>query len=357
MNGSWINSFFLRPELIFWASLTIIIGGLALWRSHLLGRWLVQTMHTILFANGQSRGNGIRLISRSLALLCWSLAILGPSWGNKAQTPTVVQRDILLAIDMSRSMRADDIAPSRLQRVRDLVAQMTTQYATYRYGLVVFAANAWIRVPFTYDRAYINQLLAEAQPEHIQPQGTNIAQALSTVLSLAEKEQRNEMVVVLISDGEHTGPQAVPPLIQKLRDNNIHVVSVAIGELEGAPIPLADGGYQKDSNGEIVFSKPDRDLLLEIARKTGGAYVSITSEQNDLSILSKTFDTVKSRIEKLTHVVAKVDRSIWFIATGWILLLFSLLPVSILGASNLSAFKNPKASAVVTQTEQGNTTV
>lgn len=318
-----------RLELWPWA-LAVVLGALILagraWA--ILGR-VRRQYHWSLLIEGRSTGGYWRALARALALCSFAVALLGPSYGYRDETVTEVSRPVILAVDMSKSVRAMDIAPDRLTRIREVVANLMASFPGYKYALILFAGDARYRVPFTYDYGFIQFVLNETKPEDVQPQGTDLRAPLELAVRIADTQQLKEATLILVTDGEHTGQGDPVQLIPYLRDRGIRVLAVAVGDPAGAPIPLPGGGYVKDKQGDVVFSKPDLDLLQRLATGTGGLAHMITGREFDLNPLAPLLAQIEAARGKQTERRTPIDRAEWPLGLGVFLFALSLLPLTV----------------------------
>ncbi len=323
---SWLRFELLPAAVVLGVAVIIVViwmhlGALRVWG----------TLHPVLSSRGHRAGNAVRLFLRGAGLLCLLVALVGPSLGVRKLEMPERSRDVLLAVDMSTSMYARDIAPNRLTRIREAVAQLMERFPGYKYGLVLFAGDAWLRVPFTWDHNFIRYVLDQTSPEDLKPQGTDLNRPLELAVQLADVKGLDEAVVILISDGEHNGDGDPLDTAALLARRGVRVVSVAVGDPAGATIPLPRGGYQKDQQGQMVFSRADRQTLSEIASRTGGVYTEITSDGVGLNPIARAMVAVQAIYQGEREQVVPVDRTAWPLGAAFIMLTASLLPVTLLG--------------------------
>ena len=320
-----------RFELWPWALVTFALALVLAARGLAVVGQLRRQLHWTLLTGGRESGGKRRAMLRAAALTAFAVALLGPAYGFREEKVVESTRPVLLAVDYSLSMRATDVAPDRLTRMREVVGNLMNSFPQYKYGLVVFAADARYRVPYTYDRDFIRFVLDETQPEDVSPQGTDLRRPLEMAIRTADLQQLRDATLVLITDGEHTGNDDPADMVALLRDRGIRVLAVGIGDPGGAPIPLAAGGYVKDRGGQMVYSKPDIALLDKLATGTGGIAYEVTGRDFDLNPLAALLTQINaargSEIDRRTAV----DRAEWPIGLGCLLFALSLLPLPILG--------------------------
>ncbi|MBI4063051.1 MAG: VWA domain-containing protein [Elusimicrobia bacterium] len=242
------------------------------------------------------------LLTVSLAALTVGLA--GPQWGFRPQEVPVLNSNVIVALDVSDSMLAQDLKPSRFERSKleivEAFAKPGNQTA-FRIGLVTFAGRAYLQCPLTLDTGALKFLLETLTPGMLPYPGTNIAAALKTSISVfgASAGQRH---ILLVTDGEdHEG--GARGLIGQLQKNKIRVSALWAGSPAGEPIPLKDEsgsflGYKKDRGGQTVVSKADGSTLEEISRATGGKFLRLdnnTNPQEELRSLLEESDGQKNK--------------------------------------------------------------
>ncbi len=216
-----------------------------------------------------------------ICILLFVFTALRPRWGEQVREASSEGVDLLVALDVSNSMLARDVSPSRLDRAKDAVRLLSESVRGDRVGLVLFAEEAFIQCPLTTDIGAFNMFLDAAGPGVVRVQGTNIGAAFDMAYRVFNRRRMTARNLVVITDGEdHEG--RVDAALEKFRDLGVTVFAVAIGQEGGEVIPLAADDasgdvYQKDSEGNVVRTKLNPGLLRRIASATGGEYVDITS--------------------------------------------------------------------------------
>ncbi len=239
-----------------------------------------------------------RVIKEALLIIAIFLAAfiyLRPRWGEQIREVHKEGADLLIALDVSRSMLAQDVKPSRLQRVKDAIRILAEAARGDRIGLVLFAGNAFLQCPFTTDLGAFMMFLEGADPSSIALQGTNISAALKEADRIFTKKSINNKVLLLITDGEdHQGD--IENTLDKLKEKEVIVYTAGIGDEKGSLIPLAsekNSGdiYMRDMDGKLVRSRTDVPLLKKIASETNGEYIDLTSNLSGIykmiKVLSK----------------------------------------------------------------------
>lgn len=202
--------------------------------------------------------------------------------------------DVVIAIDVSKSMLAEDIKPNRLERARQLVYKLMEQLPNDRVGLVLFAGRAYLQMPLTTDHGAARMYIQQAGPEVVPTQGTIISEALRASNSAFNSKERKFKSIILITDGEDHDPQAVP-LAQQLAQDGVMINTIGIGSTEGAPImdPVTNEN-KKDENGNTVISKLNEAELQQLAGATKGVYVKLNEVDAAVNAITKQLSTIES---------------------------------------------------------------
>ena len=205
--------------------------------------------------------------------------------------------DVMIALDVSKSMLSQDVKPSRLDKAKQCVSLLIDALGNNRVGLVVFAGQAVLQMPLTSDVAASKLYLSNATPDAVPLQGTDINNALDICSSSLDTKEKKYKAVVLISDGEDHNPKT-KDILQQLYDDGVVVYTVGIGTAEGSPIMEAGNVYKTDINGQTVISKLNEDELKTIAEKTGGAYFHLDNSGETANSLAS---QLNNREKKLIH--------------------------------------------------------
>lgn len=204
-----------------------------------------------------------------LALILLVLAIANPRRLVKQPAEERQGADILLALDISQSMLAKDVAPSRLEQAKLLGQQLVQALKGNRIGLIFFAGDAYPQMPLSTDYEALTMFFQNASPDFIANQGTAAASAIELADRMFESNSSAGRGMILISDGENHGENA-PSAARDARTQGIALYTVRIGTAEGGSIPLAAGGFKRDVSGQVIRTKTDAAFLNDLARSGGG---------------------------------------------------------------------------------------
>ncbi|MDP8244580.1 MAG: VWA domain-containing protein [Candidatus Hinthialibacter antarcticus] len=217
------------------------------------------------------------------------LALARPMWGSKEQTLISRGNDIFIALDVSRSMLAEDIKPNRLDQAKLQIAKLIDRMKGHRIGLIPFAGEAFTQCPLTLDYAAAKILLSEVNQNTIPTGGTAIGSAIEKALASFPPGERESRVIILITDGEDTvgDPKETA---EKAKEEGVLIYAIGIGDAVGGPIPQRDDAgdlqeYIKDSEGNVVYSKLNEEALQSICRITGGEYFPVRSSEFGLNAI------------------------------------------------------------------------
>jgi len=217
----------------------------------------------------------VKFFLRLLALVFAVLTVARPQFGSRLEQVKREGVEVIIALDVSNSMLAEDITPSRLERAKQAIAQLVDQLRDDRIGLILFAGDAYTQIPVTNDYLSAKMFLESAGPDAISKQGTAIGAAINLGIRSFSPESDKSRALIIITDGENHEDDAVEAA-RAAAGKGIVIHTIGIGSPDGSPIPLKAGGgsdYLKDGDGNTVISKLDEKGLQEIASVTGGRYV------------------------------------------------------------------------------------
>lgn len=266
-----------------------------------------------------------------ISLILFVIAVLRPRWGEELREASSEGVDLLVALDVSTSMLARDIAPSRLDRAKDAVRILAGSLRGDRVGLVLFAGEAFLQCPLTADLEAFNMFLNAASPASVRIQGTDIGASIDMAYRVFNRRRMTSRNFVIITDGEdHEGK--VTAAVEKFRELDVTVHVLGVGSEGGDVIPLAADDpsgdvYQKDSSGNVVRTKLNDDLLRRLADATGGVYYEInTSFAGVYRIIDKI--STQSRSRDGTHLVRQKKERYQIFAIALVLVLMAELLIA-----------------------------
>jgi Ca-activated chloride channel family protein len=341
---------FTHLEMLLWLWMLPLLA-LMVWRGmrkrhDILKAFAVSRSHPAIIRHAQQNRRWLQGVLMLGTLLGLIVAMAGPQYGYKWQEIERKGIDIMIALDCSRSMLAEDIQPSRLDRAKREILDLLSLLQGDRAGLVAFAGSAFMQCPLTLDYNAFNLFLNVLSPDFMPVGGTDLAAAIETATAGFDPESQSEKAIILITDGEHTGDDPLNAAREAAK-NGIKLFCIGVGSPEGFPIPDQAGGFKKDADGKIILTRIDENLLKKIAVLTSGTYVRSVAGDMDLDVIYHREIKDKMEAAKFKDGRKKVweDRFQWFLGAALIclimemflpfprrLLLLMLLPMIILAA-------------------------
>lgn len=233
------------------------------------------------------------IVMVALALLI--IAAARPQFGQSERTEKRQGIEAIVALDISNSMMAEDVAPNRLDRAKQMLSKLMDNMVNDKVGLVVFAGDAFVQLPITCDYVSAKMFLNSIKPELIKTQGTAIGAALSTSIRCFGEQSEASRAIILITDGENHEDDAVA-VAKRAKEAGIQVLVVGIGKPEGSPIPVpGTNNFIKDRQGNVVVSKLNEEMCREIAQAGGGIYVRCDNTNTATKAIQKELDKLATQ--------------------------------------------------------------
>jgi Ca-activated chloride channel homolog len=268
----------------------------------------------------------LKAVLFTLGFMFVVLAVARPKWGETLQMYKGRGIDIVISIDASKSMLAEDIKPNRLARAKTEVAALIDNLGTNRVGITAFAGDCYVMCPLTTDMEAAKMFLDVISPDMIPMPGTDFAKAMTVSASLFDPKEPSYKALILITDGENLGENPMP-VAQSVAEQGVKIFTVLIATQEGAPIPEKDQSgsllsYKKDKEGQMVMSRPNENLLIIMSRLSGGRYYR--SETMSLDNLTAELDRIKKKEIGGGEYTEYVERYQYFLLLGFILLFLGM---------------------------------
>lgn len=285
------------------------------------------------------------LLLTALALII--LMIARPQFGTKINREKRTGIETIIAMDISNSMLAEDVTPSRLDRSKMMVENLVDHFTNDKIGLIVFAGDAFIQLPITSDYVSAKMFLSSITPSMIATQGTDIAKAITMSTNSFTQQEGVGKAIIVITDGEdHEG--GALEAAKEAQNKGMRVYVLGVGSPKGAPIPTGNGDYMKDNMGQTVMTGLNEEMCRQIAQAGGGAYIHVENNSNAQDQLDHELDKLaKKEIESTIYS----DYDEQFQAVCIIVLLLLIIEVCILDIKNpmlknVSLFKRNKKAVV-----------
>ena len=269
------------------------------------------------------------LLEAALALLILMLA--RPQMGTKISHEKRNGIETIICVDISNSMRAEDVSPSRLDRAKMMVENLVDHFTDDKIGLIVFAGDAFVQLPITSDYVSAKMFLSAIDPSMMDTQGTDIARAIEMATHSFTQEKGIGKAIIVITDGEdHEGGATEAAEAAKKADMRVYMLG--IGSTQGAPIPIpGTNDYMVDNTGQTVMSALNEDMCKQIASAGGGAYIHVENNSNAQDLLDQELDKL-SKKETQSTIYSDYDEQ--FQAFGILALLLLIIEICLLESKN-----------------------
>lgn len=263
----------------------------------------------------------IALLTATVALLIF--ALVNPKFGTKIETVKRQGVDIVFAIDVSKSMLAEDIAPSRLGKTKQLATQIINNLASDRIGIVGYAGSAFPMLPITTDYNMAKMYLQDMHTDMVSSMGTALRDAIEVGSNYFD-DPKTSKVMILISDGEDHG-EGISDAIAVAKEKGIKIITIGVGTPEGAQIPIKQNGkivdFKKDAEGNTVITQMNENTLKEVAKGTGGIFMYGSKTEEVLQLVDQTLQKIEKTDFESQQIADFQSQFQWFIGLALILLI------------------------------------
>jgi len=262
-----------------------------------------------------------------ITLLCFILALAQPQLGTKEEKIKRKGIDIVIALDLSRSMLAQDIAPNRLQKSKLLIQELLKNLDGDRVGLVIFAGDAYTQMPLTVDYSSMLLYLKSLNTNSVPTQGTAIAEAFNQSAALFDEKQRKYKAIILITDGEDHQEDAIDAA-QNLATDGVRIFTIGAGTKTGAKIPITNQQhtvtYKKDAEGNDIITKLNEDILQALAKAGNGNYYNLDNSKLVAKLLSKDIAKIETKTINDKVFTNFVEQYQYFLVLGLLVLFINI---------------------------------
>lgn len=291
--------------------------------------YVVYFIRTYLIASRlgtSSRSVVIKFFIRSVYLGLCIIGLLGPSFGVNEMEAQATGKDVYFAFDVSRSMDAIDIEPTRLEKVKFELVKNLNALKSDRVGIVVFSSYAYVHTPLTYDRDALKLFIQKLSSDLFVESGTDLNEALKliqTKFNGSNTPTRKARVIVLVSDGEDFG-QLESDVILDLKKNRVNFLALGIGTPQGGKI-RENVGFKKDKEGNDVVSKLDADYLKKLTKVLNGKYFQLSNQVNDVSALLKEVSQLENNWVDTRKMTVTNNKYFYFVFLALILMIIDVI--------------------------------
>ncbi|MEG0850241.1 VWA domain-containing protein [Flavobacterium plurextorum] len=262
-----------------------------------------------------------------LALAFLIIGLVNPKIGTKMETVKREGIDIVFAVDVSKSMLAEDVAPNRLDKSKQLVSQIINSLGNDRIGIVAYAGSAFPVLPITSDYSVAKMFLQSMSPDMVSSQGTSLDEAIRLSAKYFDEKSKTSKLLILISDGEDHS-EGASLAAEEANKIGMKIITVGVGTEKGGTIPLKENGvvrsYQKDQNGETVITKLNQEGLKTIAKATKGGYVYGGNTKEVLEYIKNALNNIQKTEFESTQMADFQSQFQWFIGFAFLLLFIDI---------------------------------
>ncbi|MCW8850617.1 MAG: VWA domain-containing protein [Melioribacteraceae bacterium] len=297
-------------------------------QNQLLEKFANLKLHKVLFPLRSTSKiifkNGLIILSVILLIL----ALANPQIGSKIEEVKQVGIDVYILLDVSLSMKAEDIKPSRLEKAKHEISKLIQELKGDRIGLIVFSGKAFIQFPLTTDYSAASLFLSAVTVKSVPQPGTAIGPAVQLALNSFKKDEETQKAIVIITDGEdHEGK--LDNVIEEANNIGVRLYAIGLGSPQGVPIPIYNNagrqtGYKKDRNGNVVLTKLDETTLQEITSKANGQYYRGSNNEDELELIYNDLASLEGSEYGATKITEYEDRYYYFLIPAIIILLFEI---------------------------------
>lgn len=269
----------------------------------------------------------IKLGLRTLIFALLIIALLGPSFGSSKQEVKSIGKDIMICVDLSKSMDAFDIQPTRLEKIKFEMKKIVDAFNSDRIGVIIFSSEAFMQCPLTYDQNALNLFIESMNTNLVPSSGTDFGPPLQMAMKKMEdddtRSEAKSKIIILISDGEDFGDETADAA-QEIEDEGIKLFTLGIGTEKGGQI-RSGSGYKTDKSGNVVVSKLNATSLMALASRTGGKYFEINETRNDVWRLINTISKIEGELMDARVMDVTANRYFYFLVAALALLVLDVV--------------------------------
>mgnify|MGYP005993051859 CR=1 FL=1 len=266
---------------------------------------------------------GILLVGISFLVI----SLVNPKMGTKLKTVKREGVDVVFALDVSKSMLAEDIAPNRLEKAKQIITKIIAKLGSDRVGVIIYAGNSYPLLPITTDHAAANMFLQNANPDMVSSQGTDINGALELAKTYYNNDEQTNRFLIIISDGEDH-QEETKQVAQTLANDGVKIYTIGVGTENGGPIPMRLNGsmigYKKDRKGETVITKRKPEVLQGIANAADGKYIDGNVTEKPVKEIADIIANAEKNEFETKQFSDYKDQFQWFLALGLLFLIIDI---------------------------------
>ncbi len=264
--------------------------------------------------------SALKLMLLLLGLTFLVLGLVNPKIGTKLETVKREGVDIVFAVDVSKSMLAEDIAPNRLEKAKRLVSEIINQLASDRIGIIAYAGQAYPQLPITTDYGAAKMFLQSMNTNMLSSQGTAINAAIDLASTYYNDEEQTNRILFIVSDGEDHSERSTIDAVEYATQNGIRIFTIGVGKAKGAPIPIKRNGVveslKKDNQGEVVITRLNETILSEIADEGNGEYIDGSNTEKAVEYIKEQLNQMDKKEFEAKQFAEYKDQFQWFLGIG-----------------------------------------
>ena len=311
--------------------MVVVYVLLQIWKKRTQKKFATPDLLKRLSPNKSNFKSILKLIFLLIGISFLVLGLVNPKIGTKLETVKREGVDIVFAIDVSKSMLAEDIAPTRLETSKRLVSEIINQLASDRIGIIAYAGQAFPQLPITTDYGAAKMFLQSMNTDMLSSQGTAINEAIELASTYFDDEEQTNRVLFIVSDGEDHSEGTTLDAVELAVDEGIRIFTIGVGKTKGSPIPIKRNGIveslKKDSQGEVVITRLNEDILEEIADEGNGEYVDGSNTDDAVEFIKAELNQMDKQEFEAKQFAEYKDQFQWFLGIG---LLFLFLEIFLL---------------------------
>ncbi len=307
--------------------LVVVLVGVLWWKKRTQKKFSDTELLKKIAPNHSVFKTTLKLIFLSLTLSFLIVSLVNPKMGTKLKTVKREGVDIVFALDISKSMLAEDIAPNRLEKSKQIMSKIIDKLGSDRVGIIVYAGNSYPLLPITTDHGAAKMFLQNASPDMVSSQGTAINEALDLARTYYNNDEQTNRFLVIISDGEDHEENTIE-IAKGIAKEGVKVYTIGVGTEKGAPIPIKNKGslvgYKKDRQGEVVITHRVADVLKDIANEANGVYIDGNITEKPVSKIEKVVTNAQKHEFETKQFSDYKDQFQWFVAIGLFFLILDI---------------------------------
>lgn len=308
--------------------LLVLFIGLQIWKRKMQQKFADPILLKRLAPDKSRFKATLKFVFFLLGLCFLILGLVNPKVGTKLETVKREGVDIVFAIDVSKSMLAEDIAPNRLEKAKRLVSEIINQLASDRIGIIAYAGQAFPQLPITTDYGAAKMFLQSMNTDMLSSQGTAINEAIELAATYFDDAEQTNRVLFIISDGEDHSDVSAVDAVEKAVEEGIRVFTIGVGTAKGAPIPLKKNGIveslKKDQQGEVVITQLNEAILKEIAVEGNGEYVNGTDTDKTVEHIKDQLNQMDKKEFEAKQFAEYKDQFQWFLGIALVFLFLDI---------------------------------